>query len=79
MTLGMARLTWHLIGVPLVGFGILFMALGLARDDDPTASAAVPNPSASRTSRVRLTGWPATGQGCRPLRRRQRRGRRRRP
>jgi hypothetical protein len=35
MTLGMVRFTWHLVGVLLVGFGILFMALALAPDADP--------------------------------------------
>jgi hypothetical protein len=35
MTLVMVRLIWHLVGVLLVGFGILFMALALAPDVDP--------------------------------------------
>jgi hypothetical protein len=35
MTLGMVRFTWHLVSVLLVGFGILFMALAVARDADP--------------------------------------------
>ena len=35
VTLSMVRFTWHVVGVVLVGFGILFMALALAPDADP--------------------------------------------
>jgi hypothetical protein len=35
LTLDMVHFTWHLVGVVLVGFGILFLALAVAPDADP--------------------------------------------
>jgi hypothetical protein len=63
MTLGMVRFTWHLVGVLLVGFGILFMALALAPDADP------------KTLLLRWSAafWlAATALACWPARRRPR-------
>jgi hypothetical protein len=58
MTLAMVRFTWNLVGVVLVGFGILFMALALAPEADPR-TLLLRWFAVLWLAATALAGWPA--------------------